>query len=884
MTIIIVQCRLDSTRLPRKALLPLGGRPLVAWTLAAMKRVPADHYILAVDYDSFQELEPVAKNCGWDIFAGSKEDVLDRFCACATAYECLEPCDIILRATADNPFLFYEAATCLLQEMQRQPVDYLTFTGLPHGSGVEVFNARSLIEACGMTDDAYDHEHVGPAFYRHPEDFASIMLPSPTRWHHPELRTTVDTYSDYRRCLRIVSHLSNSRVPAKPFTSEEILSAFSVPAVMNPVLCVPSVAKGRGTGHLRRCLNIAKKIGCDILVQDLPDSYFSSESQDAVELPISHELMSLIDEARNQGLEDWQFRNKLPEEGEYSLIVSDYFSLDKGLAQKLSCAGPILAIDEGSSNTTYCDYLLDIIPSHKLGRVPNLRNSHFIPLPKNRQEPVWTEEKAKVQRQQESSQEYSQLFSKILVSTGGEDPAGLSMPAAFALGSLEKNVTVIVSNPEASKKMVPAPMQKFIRIVPPVANLREKLHQYDLVVTHYGFTAFEALAAGCGVILLGTTALHLALGQKYGFATIAQEAITKESFQELLEKPWLLYPKAEDEVLSSKEEEKLEDFVLRAAKGSRILCPVCGKHPVVPHQVVARTSQRTFRRCSSCGMIYIGWTFEGIQPSYSADYFFDDYKNQYGKTYLEDFASIKNHGVRRMSIIDAIYLMKKGSHGKSRRNNSFIPSVLDVGCAYGPFLSAGAEAGWQVFGTDISSSAVEYVQNTLKFPAVCAAFPDFNPVTEFGVGQFEAVTMWYVIEHFRQLGPVLKAVSRILKKGGVFAFSTPSAAGVSARFSPESFFANSPADHYTLWEPKRTKDILRQFGFKVEKIISTGHHPERFPSFKSQTNSQEEEGSPVTGKKPSQGSLSYSSLYGLSRCFKLGDTFEVYCIKTEELD
>ncbi len=63
MTIIIVQCRLDSTRLPRKALLPLGGRPLVAWTLAAMKRVPAEHYILAVEYDSFQELEPVAKDC-----------------------------------------------------------------------------------------------------------------------------------------------------------------------------------------------------------------------------------------------------------------------------------------------------------------------------------------------------------------------------------------------------------------------------------------------------------------------------------------------------------------------------------------------------------------------------------------------------------------------------------------------------------------------------------------------------------------------------------------------------------------------------------------------------------------------------------------------------
>ncbi len=888
MTIIIVQCRLDSSRLPRKALLPLGGRPLVAWTLAAMKRVPADHYILAVDHDSFQELEPVAKDCGWDIFAGAKDDVLERFCACATAYQCLEPSDIILRATADNPFLFYEAATCLLEEMRRQPVDYLTFTGLPHGSGVEVFNARSLIEACGMTEDAYDHEHVGPAFYRHPEDFAAIMMPAPTRWHHPDFRTTVDTYSDYRRCLRIVSQLSHSRAPTKPFTSEEILSAFSTPAIMNPVLCVPSVMKGRGTGHLRRCLDIAKKIGCDILVQDLPDSYFSDEKKEAVlGLPIPQELLNLINEAREQGLEDWQFRNRLPEAGEYSLIVSDFFSLDKGLAQKLSCAGPILAIDEGSSNTSYCDYLLDIIPSYKLGRAPNLRNSHFIPLPRNRREPVWSHRKTgEGQDGMEPSKEYSQLFTKVLVSTGGEDPAGLSMPAAFALGSLEKNVTVIVSNSDVSKKMVPATLQKFIRVVPPVANLREKLYQYDLVVTHYGFTAFEALAAGCGVILLGTTALHQALAQKYGFASISQDSITESAFQELLESPWLLYPKAEDEALAAKEEEKLEDFVLRAAKGSRILCPVCGKHPVVPHQVVARTSQRTFRRCSSCGMIYIGWTFEGIQPSYSADYFFDDYKNQYGKTYLEDFAAIKNHGVRRMSIIDAIFLVKKGGHGKSRRNNSFVPSVLDVGCAYGPFLSAGAEAGWQVFGTDISASAVEYVQNTLKFPAVCAAFPDFNPVKEFGVGQFEAVTMWYVIEHFRQLGPVLKAVSRILKKGGVFAFSTPSAAGVSARFSPESFFTNSPADHYTLWEPKRAKDILRQFGFKVEKIISTGHHPERFPSIRGQKQKLGESVSSTStnSQKLSQGSLSYSSLYGLSRCFKLGDTFEVYCIKTEELD
>lgn len=876
MTIVVVQCRLDSTRLPRKALLPLAGRPLVAWTLAAMKRVPADHHILAVDQDSCQELAPMAQECGWEIFAGSKDDVLERFCAVATHYQCLEPSDLILRATADNPFLFHDAAVQLLEEMRRQPCDYITFTGLPHGSGVEVFNARSLIEACGMTSDSYDHEHVGPAFYRHPQDFASVMLPAPARWQYPDLRTTVDTASDYRRCLRIVRHLSSSCWPPKPYDSQEIISAFCQPSVAHPVLCVPAVAKGRGTGHLRRCLDIARKIGADILIPELEDSFF----QDRKSASLSSEVLSLVEEALEQGLEVWQFRNKLPEPGEYNLILTDYFSLDKALAQSLSAVSALASIDEGSSHTLYCDYLLDIIPSHRLGREPNLRNSSLIPLPKNRREPVWCRDSQTHQESGHNELVDASIFSKILVSVGGEDPMGLSMPAALALASLEKNVTVIVSNPLETRKAVSVPLQRFVRVVPPMANLREKLYQYDLVVTHYGFTAFEALAAGCAVILLGTSSLHLSLGQKYGFATLSQDSLSTESFQSLMERPWLLYPsvnsqEAETGAVTSEErggEELLEDFVVRMAAGSRILCPVCGKQSATPNPVLARTPGRTFRRCGDCGIIYMGWTFEGIQPSYSSDYFFQDYKAQYGKTYLEDFDSIKNQGIRRMSIIDALFWLKKRGSSKSRRHQSFVPAVLDIGCAYGPFLSAGAEAGWQVFGTDISQSAVEHVQKELRFPAVCAPFPDFNPVKEFGVGQFEAVTMWYVIEHFRQLGSVLEAVSRLLKQGGVFAFSTPSASGMSARFSPESFFANSPADHYTLWEPGRTKEILRRFGFKVAKIVSTGHHPERHPALKDRKSD---------GTKDS---FLYSTLHGASRCFKLGDTFEVYCIKTEERD
>ena len=40
--VVIVQCRMSSTRLPGKALLPLGGKTVLEWTLASMKKIPAE--------------------------------------------------------------------------------------------------------------------------------------------------------------------------------------------------------------------------------------------------------------------------------------------------------------------------------------------------------------------------------------------------------------------------------------------------------------------------------------------------------------------------------------------------------------------------------------------------------------------------------------------------------------------------------------------------------------------------------------------------------------------------------------------------------------------------------------------------------------------------
>ena len=127
--------------------------------------------------------------------------------------------------------------------------------------------------------------------------------------------------------------------------------------------------------------------------------------------------------------------------------------------------------------------------------------------------------------------------------------------------------------------------------------------------------------------------------------------------------------------------------------------------------------------------------------------------------------------------------------------------------------------------------------------------------------------MWYVIEHFKDLDSVLKKVNEILKIGGTFAFSTPCGEGVSGKSDIHNFYQISPADHYTIWEITRAAPILEKYGFAIKKIVSTGHHPERFPIIKK------------TGAE--KGSLLWKIVDKISHLRRLGDTVEIYCKKID---
>lgn len=207
---VVVQMRLDSTRLPGKAMLPLAGTSLAGAVMRMLRGIPADEYILASDAHGAQALGDAAREFGFSVFAGPKEDVLARYAMVVQEYGL----DRIVRATGDNPFVSVELARIAIAAAYSTGADYVGLTGMPTGMGVEIVNASALLLAAQSADKPFDREHVCPFIYGHPGMFKVERPRCPPVYYLPEGRVTIDTPDDYDRAVAIYRALGDQPTDA----------------------------------------------------------------------------------------------------------------------------------------------------------------------------------------------------------------------------------------------------------------------------------------------------------------------------------------------------------------------------------------------------------------------------------------------------------------------------------------------------------------------------------------------------------------------------------------------------------------------------------------------------------------------------------------------
>jgi len=208
---VIVQMRLDSTRLSGKAELPLAGTTLAGAVMRRLSNIPADAYILASDQTGANALGEAAKTFGFTTFAGPKEDVLARYALAIRNYGF----DRIIRATGDNPFVSVELACVAIAAADSTGADYVGLVGMPTGMGVEVVTATALLLAEEIASSDFDREHVCPFIYNHPGMFRIYRPECPASHYLPRARLTIDTAGDYRKALAIYATLGDEPSDAK---------------------------------------------------------------------------------------------------------------------------------------------------------------------------------------------------------------------------------------------------------------------------------------------------------------------------------------------------------------------------------------------------------------------------------------------------------------------------------------------------------------------------------------------------------------------------------------------------------------------------------------------------------------------------------------------
>lgn len=217
--VLIIQARMGSSRLPGKSMMDLAGAPLVGRILERVKRcTKLDDIVLAIpDTENDRVLMGVGENYGIKVFAGSENDLVERYYQAAQ----WSKADIIGRLPADNatpePSEIDRIVDHHLSLGRRGFSSNLSVIGdseYPDGIGAEMFDFVLLEEARSRHNDPRQREHVHLNFYDYSTGKAvdELWCPistvkCPEGFRRPDLVLDVNTQEQYEFMRQLYAYL-----------------------------------------------------------------------------------------------------------------------------------------------------------------------------------------------------------------------------------------------------------------------------------------------------------------------------------------------------------------------------------------------------------------------------------------------------------------------------------------------------------------------------------------------------------------------------------------------------------------------------------------------------------------------------------------------------
>jgi 2-polyprenyl-3-methyl-5-hydroxy-6-metoxy-1,4-benzoquinol methylase len=167
---------------------------------------------------------------------------------------------------------------------------------------------------------------------------------------------------------------------------------------------------------------------------------------------------------------------------------------------------------------------------------------------------------------------------------------------------------------------------------------------------------------------------------------------------------------------------------------------------------------------------------------------------------------------RSKSFLDKIVKLLSQTPGQIR--------LLDVGCSSGAFLNTAVQLGFRAEGVEPAPKAAATAQaaglNVRQGLLQEAGYAD---------GQFDAITLFEVIEHLQQPLELLQECRRILRPGGILLIGTGNAASWSmaamgARW--EYLHIAKHGGHVSFFSPESIALLGQRTGFSVAALHTRG--------------------------------------------------------------
>ena len=195
----IIQARMGSSRLPKKIMLPILGKPVLEHMINRVKKAKKLEDIIVATSEN-KEDDIIEKFCidqKLKYFRGSENDVLSRYYEAAKKFSV----NTIVRLTSDTPLLDPKIIDYVISKYQEGEYDFVSnFFPLPRtypdGYNIEVFSKNVLEIAHKKAQKPSDREHVTTFITMQPDKFTKYRLD--TEKDFSKYRLNLDYIEDFK--------------------------------------------------------------------------------------------------------------------------------------------------------------------------------------------------------------------------------------------------------------------------------------------------------------------------------------------------------------------------------------------------------------------------------------------------------------------------------------------------------------------------------------------------------------------------------------------------------------------------------------------------------------------------------------------------------------